>query len=437
MVHQKITGIGLMLAALLVSACASPQLPVATEIPKGIPSPTTAEVPTEAAAALVAAVQELAHQLGIDPQSIKIASSSQAEWPNSCLGAPGPDEMCADVITPGFYGILDVNGVQYEFRSDESGDQIRIIPGAVRAAQQALAQERGWSSESVQMVSFEQVMWRDSCLGVEMPNQACLDVITPGYRVVLQAGSEQYVYHTDESGNNLVQAESTLAGGEDVIIVWSQSDASGCQQALISLREVSFGACDGPLTIVPFPTEPDSSDLSYLSAKYASFNALSETGKTGKISFYGAGSEIATPAEQRMIAEWARLTKQVAEAGRAGAAWGLALAWHREGGIAGFCDDLAVHVTGIALALSCKMEQPVVTERIFLDADQLEQLYAWLDSLSTFEIKQVDPGTADAMTIYLQLAGNGEEEASAEVQQAILDFAAQVYTQATTGSTTE
>jgi hypothetical protein len=41
------------------------------------------------------------------------------------------------------------------------------------------------------------------------------------------------------------------------------------------------------------------------------------------------------------------------------------------------------------------------------------------------------------MTIYMQFAGNGEKTASAEVQQSILDFAAQVYTQATTGESTE
>jgi len=38
----------------------------------------------------------------------------------------------------------------------------------------------------------------------------------------------------------------------------------------------------------------------------------------------------------RAVAEWARLIFDVAESGRSGAAWGLALSWHREGGIAGF-----------------------------------------------------------------------------------------------------
>jgi hypothetical protein len=62
-----------------------------------------------------------------------------------------------------------------------------------------------------------------------------------------------------------------------------------------------------------------------------------------------------------------------------------------------------VYVTSIALASACKQEESVVPERIFLNAGQLEQLYAWLDSLRPFEIDQTDPGTADAMTIQLQL----------------------------------
>jgi hypothetical protein len=89
------------------------------------------------------------------------------------------------------------------------------------------------------------------------------------------------------------------------------------------------------------------------------------------------------------------------------------------------------------MASSCKLEQLVDSERIFLNSSQLEQLYTWIDDLSTFEFEQSDPATADALTVYMQFAGSGEQTASAEVQQSILDFAAQVYTQATTAGSTE
>jgi hypothetical protein len=420
--------------SLLVSACVSTEGQVSTDIPKGITPAVTDELSPQSNAAAEAAMQELADQLGVDAKDIKVISVSAAQWSDSCLGAPKSDEMCAEVITPGFSGILDVNGVQYEFHSDQSGDQIRFIPPAIQAAQQALANKLGVNREIVRMVSYEHMMWRDSCLGVQVGKEICLEVITPGYRIVLEVDGKQYVYHTDETGTNLILAEQPQAGIGDALIVWSESDELGCQQALINLGEVSFGLCEGTMTNVSFSNDFDSHDLVYFIEKYEAFEALTAG---GKISFSGEGNEIATPAEQRMIAEWAKLIKQVAEAGRTGAAWGLALAWHREGGIAGFCDDLAIHMTGVALASSCKLGQEAVPERIFLNASQLEQLYAWVDSLSTFEIKQTDPAAADAMTIYLQVVSSGDEEASSAVQQAILDFAVEVYTQAYSIKSTE
>jgi hypothetical protein len=425
-----------LFTALLLSACASTGAPVATEIPKGISTPPVlGEIPGEVSASIKAATQELALQLDINPESIQVISVNAAEWPNSCLGAPEPEEMCAEVITPGFGGILEVNGVQYEFRSDETGDQIRIIPEAIQTAVQALAHKLEAESENIRLVSFERMTWNYSCLGVTSPKIECLQVITPGYRVVLQADGEQYVYHTDESGNNIVQAEIPLPGIGDALITFSESDELGCQQVLINSDELSSGFCEGTLTTIPFPMDIlEIGDLNYLIEKYAPFEV--ET-KGGKLGFSGTGSEIATEAEQRMITEWARLVKQIAESGRVDPAWGRALVWQREGGIAGFCDDLTVYVTGIALASSCKTEQPAAPKRMFLNADQLEQFYAWLGSLRPFDVEQTDPGTADAMTLALQLEGFGEEEASTGVQQEIMDFASTIYTQATTGARTD
>ncbi|MEZ4832874.1 MAG: hypothetical protein R2873_12935 [Caldilineaceae bacterium] len=96
---------------------------------------------------------------------------------------------------------------------------------------------------------------------------------------------------------------------------------------------------------------------------------------------------------------------------------GSHLAW--EGGIAGFCDDLAIYTTGQAVATSCSG----VASDIALSDAQLGQLYAWLDTLQSFEVKQNDPaGAADAMQITLLFDGRGDRAATADEQQAILDF---------------
>lgn len=77
---------------------------------------------------------------------------------------------------------------------------------AVSAAVQELAGARGLTTASITVVSAERVEWPNACLGTARPEQTCAAVVTPGYRVTLQAGAEQVVYHTDEFGATLVLA---------------------------------------------------------------------------------------------------------------------------------------------------------------------------------------------------------------------------------------
>ena len=188
---------------------------------------------------------------------------------------------------------------------------------------------------------------------------------------------------------------------------------------------MTFGACNGASKQVPFTSEDLQADLAYYTSVYASFDAATPA---GTLRFIGAGPAVATPAEQRMMAEWAGLVAQEAAMSRSDASWGLALTWHREGGFAGFCDDLAIYVTGNGLPSTCQTEPPTTLGKRWLTADQTGQLFAWSDALASFETGQKDPASADAMTIQLNFTGSGVGEPTDEDQQALLDFAAQIFT---------
>ena len=105
---------------------------------------------------------------------------------------------------------------------------------------------------------------------------------------------------------------------------------------------------------------------------------------------------------------------------------GPVLVWHREGGIAGFCDDLTVNADGSYTAERCTGEAMTST----LTADEQALLNDWIARLAPFEINQTDPATADAMTIKLTFAGEGTQEASEADRQAIQAFAADAYASA-------
>jgi len=119
--------IGLMLLTMLAVSCA-PQ--IATEPPTVIveKADTTGE-PAEPGEPLSsveqAAVDQLARNLGIDPDGISVLDNHEIEFNDACMGVVMEDVMCAQVITPGHIIILEVNGIQYEYHTDENGSRVQ------------------------------------------------------------------------------------------------------------------------------------------------------------------------------------------------------------------------------------------------------------------------------------------------------------------------
>ncbi len=63
-----------------------------------------------------------------------------------------------------------------------------------------------WSQqplEAIDLVAVEPQQWSDGCLGLYLPGTACLQAITPGWRVVLSSGEQQWIYRTDAEGDTV------------------------------------------------------------------------------------------------------------------------------------------------------------------------------------------------------------------------------------------
>jgi hypothetical protein len=112
----------LLLPALLVLVLAA----CAPTVPAGDATPDEVLPP----AAVLEAQQWLADQMDAAPDEIEIQTVEQTEWPDACLGLGGPDEMCAEVITPGWHLVFSVDGEEYEIRTNEDASSIRMVtPG--------------------------------------------------------------------------------------------------------------------------------------------------------------------------------------------------------------------------------------------------------------------------------------------------------------------
>lgn len=69
--------------------------------------------------------------------------------------------------------------------------EMRIVQDMI----QDLSQREEIAPETISVVSFEEVTWRDSSLGCPRPGMQYLQVLTEGFKVVLAAEGEQYDYH--------------------------------------------------------------------------------------------------------------------------------------------------------------------------------------------------------------------------------------------------
>jgi len=69
--------------------------------------------------------------------------------------------------------------------------------GVSRAKADA-AERRGVPVQEIGVISVTSVVWRDSSLGCPRPGGMYMQVITPGYRVLLQVGDDTLEYHLAE-----------------------------------------------------------------------------------------------------------------------------------------------------------------------------------------------------------------------------------------------
>ncbi|GAB4531861.1 MAG: hypothetical protein Kow0063_11670 [Anaerolineae bacterium] len=193
-----------------------------------LPTPEPDEAGAERMVKL--AREDLSREFSLSPEEVRLVLVEAVDWPDTSLGCPQPGMMYAQVITPGFRVVLEAGGAEYEYHTD-TGDQVvlcqpegagqgvappvspspgtRLEPLAgteppagaeevVRMATEDLAGRRGLAQEAIRLVSVEAVNWRDASLGCPQPGMMYAQVITPGFKVVLEAAGEEYEYHTDE-----------------------------------------------------------------------------------------------------------------------------------------------------------------------------------------------------------------------------------------------
>ncbi len=291
---------------------------------------------------------------------------------------------------------------------------------AIRSLTTLLAQWSGEPAEAISVVELRQTDWPNACLGVARADEACAEVIVPGFALRFAMKDAAYLIHTDSFGDRfrIVDAPAPRIGTP--IVEWSggtEAEVGACGHTVIGQDGVAFGDCDAPMISGRFITPEHRGNLLALRDRYAPFKTRTPI---GSVAYNGTGSEQAGEAVQRKIGEIARQMFYEARAGRTSASAAQAMQWQHVNAT-GICETIVVERTGEALLFPC--QDGAVPIRLMLSEAQLAQLYRWTDTLALFTHPAT--GHSDATPDVLSFDGRGATTASERDYQAMRAWLAQ------------
>ena len=286
-----------------------------------------------------------------------------------------------------------------------------------------LSGQLGLEENAVVVVEAADSVWPNACLGFPAEGEICAQVLTPGYAVTLEAEGQRFSFRTDESLDRIRLVAAPLPDIGITLAIWKDTQSSFAT-ATIGSRGLAVGLRGCPKLTVRDRSADREWGLGELVARFAPFRAATEA---GEIDFRGNGTEVAVEVEQRMIAEWVRAYSRSVSFGGDPEISATVLSWERTGGIAGFCDIVAINAGGEVIISDCRGGRERRLAHTWLDRRQLTEFFGWVDSLDSFASDQTDGGQADALDIRITLQGQGWKKINPETLEAMHRLASDLY----------
>jgi hypothetical protein len=339
--------------------------------------------------------------------------------------------MCIQGQVQGFRIVLQANGKQYEFHTNQDGSVLADatgkptqepagtpapeptgapttepthvpvdIPPVQRAAIDAAIKTLGVPADQVKLVSIQPIDWPDGCLGVVHLGMMCIKGPVPGFRIVLEANGKQYEFHT-----NLDASVVSPASGPAVEV--PEAIAAVVKPILAS----SLGIAESNIKVVSTQIIEWPDSCLGVAAPGIACAQMVTPGYIVSLEANGQQYEYHTNSDASVVKPAS-----------------LALSWQRVGGIAGFNDNLTVFLSGEIHADWAGAQGGGKDSKLSaLTAGQQAQLQGWLARFGTVSIDHHDPANAsDQMSVTLTLIGSGSGQPGEAEQQAMLDWAQSV-----------
>ena len=308
---------------------------------------------------------------------------------------------CAPKQTPTEQPLIPVEDSIPDASPTSTHIPVDLTP-AQRAAITALSDITNLSADKITLVSTTAVTWPDGCLGVQRMGMMCTQALVEGYRIILKADGREYEFHTNQNGSAVVLAAGEFPGlGEDSLIA-QLAENLGLNKndiAVVSRKDVEFAdAC---------------MDVAMQDVMCAQ---VITPGKIIVLEANGIQYEYHTSVDRSRV--------QPAT---------VALTWKREGGIAGFCDNMTVFLSGEVYVNNCKgqPEGRMVTFATLLTASELKQFNAWIEEFGQADLDASDPeGVSDRMVRTLSFFGNGNGKLVVSDEEALFTWAQDLFQKA-------
>ena len=209
-----------------------------TVTPVGLPGPgdlviatpaaRSVSIPEQAEPLLQRALAALAAESGIPEDEIQLLRLESAVWTSLDLGC-GQEQLpgAVDLGIEGFRMVLLAGGQEYEYHTDnrnsvrqcENADAIAgethllletdpVAAEMVALASRRLAGQLDLVTRRIQVVDVASYTWPDSSLGCPQPGASYSPINIEGYRIVLAAGDDEYIFHTDSTQIMACEAEN-------------------------------------------------------------------------------------------------------------------------------------------------------------------------------------------------------------------------------------
>jgi len=211
------------LLILIVTACSPEAQATEGPIPDEQPAPT--QIPVDLTPAQRAALTALSENVGMPVDKIRLVSTEAVEWPDGCLGVQEEGLACTQVITPGFRVILEANGRQVEYRTNEDGTQIR--PATVAMTWKREGGIAGFCDSMTVYLSGE--VHASSCKGGQYVEERLIDILSEDEMAKFDEWLTKY-------GNANIDA-SDPKGVSDRMVVTLALTGTGSQQTFLASDE--------------------------------------------------------------------------------------------------------------------------------------------------------------------------------------------------------